>query len=98
MVELGISLVPEDRGLFPSMTVLENLELGAFNFNSRRAKDETLKYIYELFPLLKERKKQLAETLSGGEQQMLAIGSGLMSKTSLLVLDEPIIKKRILIE
>jgi branched-chain amino acid transport system ATP-binding protein len=88
-VEMGISLVPEGRGLFPSMTVLENLELGAFTAKGRSRKEETLKQVYELFPILRDRKKQAAGTLSGGEQQMLAIGRGLMSKPKLLLFDEP---------
>jgi len=88
VVQMGISLIPEDRGLFPGMSVLENLELGAFNPESRNAKGETLQYIYELFPLLERRGKQMARTLSGGEQQMLAIGRGLMSKAKLLLMDE----------
>jgi len=88
-VEMGISLVPEGRGLFPGMSVLENLELGAFTAKGRSYKEETLEQVYELFPILKERKKQAAGTLSGGEQQMLAIGRGLMSKPKLLLLDEP---------
>jgi branched-chain amino acid transport system ATP-binding protein len=81
VVQLGISLVPEDRGIFPYMSVLENLELGAFNKRGRKLKDETLKFVYGL--------SQLAGTLSGGEQQMLAIGKGLLSKPKLLMLDEP---------
>ena len=88
-VEMGISLVPEGRGLFPGMSVLENLEMGAFTGRGRRSKDETLEQVCELFPILKTRKKQAAGTLSGGEQQMLAIGRGLMSKPKLLLLDEP---------
>ena len=89
VVQLGVCLVPEERQLFPGMTVLENLELGAFTPESRKIKDETLKFIYELFPILKDRSRQAAGTLSGGEQQMLAIGRGLMSKPKLLMLDEP---------
>ena len=89
VVQLGVCLVPEERLLFPGMTVLENLELGAFVPESRKVKDETLKSIYELFPVLKDRSRQAAGTLSGGEQQMLAIGRGLMSKPKLLMLDEP---------
>lgn len=89
VVQLGICLVPEERGIFPGMTVLENLELGAFQKKSRKVKDETFKFVYELFPILKDRSRQVAGTLSGGEQQMLAIGRGLMSKPKLLMLDEP---------
>ena len=88
-VEMGISLVPEGRGLFPGMSILENLEMGAFIDRGRRSKNETLDQVYEMFPILKTRKKQAAGTLSGGEQQMLAIGRGLMSKPKLLLLDEP---------
>ncbi len=88
-VEIGISLVPEGRGLFPGMSTLENLELGAFTAKGRSFKEETLEQVYELFPILKARKKQAAGTLSGGEQQMLAIGRGLMSKPKLLLFDEP---------
>jgi len=88
-VEMGISLVPEGRGLFPGMTVLENLELGGFTAQGRSCKEETLEQVYELFPILRNRKKQAAGTLSGGEQQMLAIGRGLMSKPKLLLFDEP---------
>jgi branched-chain amino acid transport system ATP-binding protein len=88
-VEMGISLVPEGRGLFPGMSTLENLELGAFTAKGRNCKEETLEQVYELFPILKKRKKQAAGTLSGGEQQMLAIGRGLMSKPKLLLFDEP---------
>jgi branched-chain amino acid transport system ATP-binding protein len=88
-VGMGISLVPEGRGLFPGMSTLENLELGAFTGKGRSCKEETLEQVYELFPILKARKKQAAGTLSGGEQQMLAIGRGLMSKPKLLLFDEP---------
>jgi branched-chain amino acid transport system ATP-binding protein len=88
-VEMGISMIPEGRGLFPGMSTLENLEMGAFTAKGRRSKNETLEQVYELFPVLKMRKKQAAGTLSGGEQQMLAIGRGLMSKPKLLLLDEP---------
>jgi branched-chain amino acid transport system ATP-binding protein len=89
VVQLGVCLVPEERGIFFGMSILENLELGAFPKKSREVKDETLKFVYELFPVLKNRSRQVAGTLSGGEQQMLAIGRGLMSKPKLLMLDEP---------
>jgi len=89
IVEMGISHVPEGRQLFPNMTVLENLELGAQYKEVRRLRQKTLAEVFELFPRLKERLKQKAGTLSGGEQQMLAIGRGLMSRPKLLMLDEP---------
>jgi branched-chain amino acid transport system ATP-binding protein len=88
IVELGISHVPEGRRLFPQMTVLENLEMGAYLPKARRKKDDAVKWVFQLFPVLKKRRKQLAGTLSGGEQQMLAIGRGLMSNPNLLILDE----------
>ncbi|MEM2226750.1 MAG: ABC transporter ATP-binding protein [Candidatus Bathyarchaeia archaeon] len=88
-VKKGIALIPEGRMLFTRLTVEENLKLGAITPKARKARDETLKWIYELFPILKERKKQIAGTLSGGEQQMLAIARGLMSQPKLLMLDEP---------
>jgi len=89
IVNLGIALVPEDRKLFPYMTVRENLLLGAYGSRNKNSKTETLNMVYQLFPVLKEREKQLAVTLSGGEQRMLAIGRGLMSNPELLILDEP---------
>jgi branched-chain amino acid transport system ATP-binding protein len=89
IVELGISHVPEGGRVFPDMTVYENLEMGAYPLRAWHQKEETLEQVYELFPILKERRGQLARTLSGGERQMLAIGRGLMSKPRLCLLDEP---------
>jgi branched-chain amino acid transport system ATP-binding protein len=89
VVDAGISLVPEGRGVFPNLTVRENLELGAWGHRSRPAMNETLEDVVKLFPRLGERMKQEAGTLSGGEQQMLAIGRALMARPSLLLLDEP---------
>lgn len=89
IVDLGVAHIPEGRHLFPYMTVLENLEIGGYTRRAREKKDETLEWVYQLFPILKERKKQLAGTLSGGERQMLAVGRGLMSRPKLLMLDEP---------
>ena len=85
----GIAHVPEGRQVFASMSVMENLEMGAYTRNGRIHRDETLPAIFELFPILAERRNQLAGTLSGGEQQMLAIGRGLASAPDLLMLDEP---------
>ena len=89
IVDLGISLVPEGRGLFSNLTVLENLELGAFTKRARPFMKESLNWVMEIFPILKERKGQLAGKMSGGEQQMIAIGRALMSRPKLLMLDEP---------
>lgn len=89
IVELGIVQVPEGRRLFPQMSVLENLLLGAYTPRARRDYAKTLRDIFEMFPILKERQNQLAGSLSGGEQQMCAIGRGLMAKPKLLMLDEP---------
>lgn len=89
VVNQGISHVPEGRRLFTRLTVKENLELGAFPPNARDKSNESIEKVYALFPRLSERTNQLAGTLSGGEQQMLAIGRALMSKPKLLMLDEP---------
>jgi branched-chain amino acid transport system ATP-binding protein len=89
IVEAGLVHIAEGRDLFPHMTVLENLELGAFTRRARGVRRETLRFVMDLFPRLRERQDQPAGTLSGGEQQMLAIGRGLMAKPLLLMLDEP---------
>jgi branched-chain amino acid transport system ATP-binding protein len=86
IVEGGIALVPEGRELFPRMTIMENLQMGAYTSDE---KEDTLKWVFNLFPRLEERQKQSAGTMSGGEQQMLAIARGLMSRPKLLILDEP---------
>lgn len=88
-VQMGISQVPEGRRVFSTMTVLENLELGAFLRKDKREIARDLKRVYESFPILLDRRKQAAGTLSGGEQQMLAIGRALMSRPKILTLDEP---------
>jgi branched-chain amino acid transport system ATP-binding protein len=89
IVKMGVSHVPEGRQVFPGLTVEENLKMGAYiNFKPKEAAKK-MDMVYELFPRLKERKKQLAGTMSGGEQQMLAIGRGLMNEPRLLMLDEP---------
>ena len=84
----GISQVPEGRQLFPEMTVKQNLIIGSYNRDARTRRDQNLTRVYELFPVLEERKKQLAKTLSGGEQQMVAIGRGLMANPRLMIIDE----------
>jgi len=89
IVEKGIIQVPEGRKLFPFMSVLENLELGAYTPKARKYRKETLEMVFEMLPRLKEREKQLAGSLSGGEQQMCAIGRGLMAKPELIMFDEP---------
>jgi len=89
IVELGIVQVPEGRRLFPFMTVLENLEMGCYLPEARRWKRKTLEWVFQLLPVLEEKKTELANSLSGGEQQMLAIGRGLMARPRLLLLDEP---------
>jgi len=89
IVDLGIIQIPEGRQLFPYMTTLENLELGSYTPEARKRAADSIHRVFELFPILLERKMQLAGTLSGGEQQMLAIGRGLMALPKLLMLDEP---------
>ena len=89
IVELGISMVPQGGMIFTAMSVLENLEMGAFVTDARKVKDQSLERVFEIFPRLAERKGQRAGTLSGGERQMLAIARALMSQSKLLMLDEP---------
>src|SRR5262245_26552451 len=89
IVRLGISHVPEGRELFPELTVLENLKMGAYARSDKAAIQHTLEHVHARFPILAERRSQLAGTLSGGEQQMLAIGRALMAGPTLLLLDEP---------
>jgi len=89
IVDMGIVQVPEGSKAFPYMTVKENLLLGAYRSNSWKKRKETLEYVYSLYPILKERSNQTARLLSGGEQQMLKIGRGLMSNPRLMMVDEP---------
>jgi branched-chain amino acid transport system ATP-binding protein len=89
IVGLGISHIPEGGKVFKDMTVHENLEMGAYSLHAWKQKKETIEQVYETFPILKERQGQLARTLSGGEQQMLAMGRGLMSRPKLCAFDEP---------
>ncbi|MGE5598426.1 MAG: ABC transporter ATP-binding protein [Bacteroidota bacterium] len=89
MAQLGITLVPEGRRVFPQLTVAENLRIGAYTRRDEQGIRADLDWIYRLFPVLKERAWQLAGTLSGGEQQMLAVGRALMSRPKLLMMDEP---------
>lgn len=89
IAELGIAHVPEGRQVFPELTVKENLEIGAYIPSAKAVRSRTLDLVFNIFPVLAERRKQLAGTMSGGEQQMLAVGRGLMLKPRLLMLDEP---------
>jgi len=89
IVEAGISQVPQGGRLFPDMSVLENLEMGAYSLKAWKDRKETLETVYHIFPRLKERMKQVVKTLSGGEKQMVAIGRGLMSTPKLCMFDEP---------
>ena len=89
IVDLGISLVPEGRRLFPKLTVEENLDLGAFRKTARARLRQNLEFCYDAFPRLKERRTQLAGSMSGGEQQMLALGRALMASPRILLIDEP---------
>jgi branched-chain amino acid transport system ATP-binding protein len=88
IVDLGIAQVPEGRMVFPDLTVLENIVIGSYNHQARPVKGQNLERVYQLFPVLEQRKTQLAKTLSGGEQQMLALGRGLMSNPKIILLDE----------
>ena len=88
IVELGITQIPEGRGIFPDMNVLDNLILGSYNRRARSRRKENLENVYQHFPILETRKKQTAKTLSGGEQQMLVLGRGLMADPKLMLLDE----------
>ena len=89
IVRLGMALVPEARRIFPRMTVLENLEMGAFIRNNRAEINEDIDHVCQIFPRIKERLKQIAGTMSGGEQQMLAMGRALMSRPRMICMDEP---------
>lgn len=89
IVRLGMALVPEARRIFPRMTVLENLEMGAFSRNNRKEINQDIEHVCQIFPRIKERLKQVAGTMSGGEQQMLAMGRALMSRPRMVCMDEP---------
>jgi len=89
IVDMGLSHIPESRRLFTDMSIRENLEMGAYPKRSWKQREQTMEEVFELFPRLKERAGQLARTLSGGEQQMLAMGRGLMSRPRMVIVDEP---------
>ena len=89
IVDMGLSHIPESRKLFTEMSIRENLEMGAYPKRSWKERQNTMKWVFGLFPRLEERQKQLARTLSGGEQQMLAMGRGLMSRPKMVLVDEP---------
>ena len=89
IVNLGLIYIPENRELFPNMTVMENLKMGAYSKNARPQEKKNLKWVFDLFPLLAERQKQFASTMSGGEARMLAVARGLMSNADFLCIDEP---------
>ncbi|MBQ9251509.1 MAG: ABC transporter ATP-binding protein [Clostridia bacterium] len=89
IVETGIAMVPEGRRVFPNLTVLENLRIGAYLRKDKEVIEQDIEYIYDLFPRLKERSWQLAGTLSGGEQQMLAVGRAMMTRPKMIMMDEP---------
>jgi branched-chain amino acid transport system ATP-binding protein len=89
ITELGLSHVPEGKKLFPVMSVRENLEMGAYPSPAWKKKEETLEQVYQIFPRLRERERQLVRTLSGGEQQMVAMARGMMSRPKLCMIDEP---------
>jgi len=88
IVEIGITQIPEGRRIFPEVSVLDNLLIGSYNRKAREKKEENLEKVYEFFPILRERRKQIAKTLSGGEQQMLVIARGLMADPKLMLIDE----------
>lgn len=89
IIKAGISMVMENRGIFPDLNILENLRIGSLYEKDEKSINKTLKEVYDLFPILKERENQLAGTLSGGEQGMLSIGRGMMSKPKIMLIDEP---------
>lgn len=89
ILEKGVSQIPEGGGIFPYMTVIENLVIGAYSKRNWKSRNENIEKVFLLFPILRERKKQIAGTLSGGERQMLGVGKGMMSSPELLIFDEP---------